>query len=140
MYEDAPAGFLRGLGSFTIDAALLTAMYVATIAAWAISSAGVLPDTPSHLDTVYAASLESDPNLFPLTCLGYLVACWTPVFGRRSVGMRFTGLRMVRSPALEVPASGLAGKQNGRRITPAAVVRTSVEEDKSYEYVPRQIR
>jgi hypothetical protein len=37
------------------------------------------------------------------------------------------------------PRDPIAGKQNGRRITPAAVVRTSVEEDKSCEYVPCRV-
>ncbi|MDQ6873191.1 MAG: hypothetical protein M3037_14505 [Gemmatimonadota bacterium] len=39
------------------------------------------------------SALDSDPNVLPLTWVGYIVAAWTSVFGRRSLGTRFICLR-----------------------------------------------
>ena len=57
----------------------------------------MLPDTPSHVIALVDAGEDVDPSLLPLILLAYLVASWTPLLGRRSIGMRLAGIQTVRA-------------------------------------------
>src|SRR5207247_8497068 len=89
----------------------------------------------NDLNARASKSFDPGPDLFsqgPTSQVSSALVGLTAVFGMG------TGV----TPPLQGPRRQLyqrdrrSGKQNGRRITPAAVVRTSVEEDKSCECVP----
>ena len=98
MNDIACATFPRRLGAFVVDAVIVIALGSAVLAVAAVTAAGVLPDTPSHVIALLDAGENVDPNLPPLILLAYLVASWTRLLGHRSIGMRVAGIQTVRAP------------------------------------------
>ncbi len=97
MNDVARAGFLRRLGAFAVDLVVVTALGIAVMVVVVVVRVGVLPETASHASALFDAVDTVDPNVLPLVLLAYLVASWTPLLGRRSIGMRLAGIETVRA-------------------------------------------
>jgi uncharacterized RDD family membrane protein YckC len=89
------AGFARRLAAFAVDACIVFGLSVAFLAASIIHAVGRLPVSARELDLAFSAL---DDRLFfeyaPL--IAYVVWSWTPLSGRRSLGKRAFGLRVIR--------------------------------------------
>jgi uncharacterized RDD family membrane protein YckC len=86
---------IRRLAAFTIDAGLVLVVSVALMMAWVIHVVGRTPVTA--LDWDRAMSTIGDLTLVQyIPLIAYVVWSWTPLSGRRSLGKRALGLRVVR--------------------------------------------
>jgi uncharacterized RDD family membrane protein YckC len=112
------AGFLRRLGAVVIDAIVAFVLAVAFFLVWDDPGVSWHARDAGRGRCCARRGPAGDTEFIVEAWLAYVVASWTPLLGRRSVGMRQLGTWVVR----EVPAP--RAKQNGRRILhPAAVVR-----------------
>ena len=97
MNDAACASFLRRLGAFVVDVVVVTLLAAAILLAESAVAVGILPDTPPHLIAIVDAADRVDPGILPMVMLAYLVASWTPLLGRRSIGARAAGIETVRA-------------------------------------------
>jgi uncharacterized RDD family membrane protein YckC len=89
---DAPV--LRRLAAFAIDAAITLGLSVAVLCAWVIHVVGRVPI--SEIERQRAVSALEDLTLAQyLPVLAYVFWSWTPLSGRRSLGKRVLGLRVI---------------------------------------------
>ena len=89
------ASFSRRLAAFAIDVGIVLGVSVALMAAWIIQAVGRIPVSQSDWETAF--SVLDDLTLTQyIPLLVYVVWSWTPLSGRRSVGKRAMGLRVVR--------------------------------------------
>jgi uncharacterized RDD family membrane protein YckC len=96
MNDDAPATFLRRLAALLIDAVVVIALASAFWVLWAMSVLGGPPETLSEIAVLaYTAQLML-PSLLAWTVILYPIVSATPILGRRSVGMRQVGIKVVR--------------------------------------------
>jgi len=97
MNEMIRAGFLRRLAAFTID--MLTVLTISSLlfGAWGIRSFGV-PETGEEYGALVEAGADVAVLLMFGGWFGYVVLSWTPLLGRRTVGMRQMGIRIIRDP------------------------------------------
>ena len=98
MNEMVRAGFLRRLAAFVIDALTVFTLSSLLFGAWGIRLLGGMPETGEQ----FGVLVEAGANVIDLLMTGvwmvYLLLSWTPVLGRRSVGMRQMGIQIVRDP------------------------------------------
>ena len=96
MSEDVVnATVLRRLGAFLIDGALVLGLTVTMMAAWVIHVIGRVPVSEAELRS--AVTVLEDMTLTQyIPPVAYVVWSWTPLSGRRSLGKRALGLRVVR--------------------------------------------
>ena len=93
--QGAHATVLRRLAAFAIDAAITLGLSVALMAAWVIHVVGRVP--VSEIEWVRALAVLEDLTLVQyVPILAYVVWSWTPLAGRRSLGKRALGLRVIR--------------------------------------------
>jgi hypothetical protein len=92
------AGFLRRSGAVLIDVGVIFVLATILFAIWATRALGGLPETPAEFAAVMEAGQSVIPDLFVYACVAYIVASWTPLLGRRSIGMRQFGIVVVRDP------------------------------------------
>ena len=91
-----PAGFFRRLAAFVIDTLAVLMLAMALFLVWVISELGGLPETPAESAIVLEASRLVMPGFIAKAMLIYAIASFTPLLGRRSVGMRQLGISVVR--------------------------------------------
>ena len=89
------AGVLRRLAAFAIDAVPVLVVSVALMMAWVIHSVGRTPVTALDWDRAMS-TLEELILVQYIPLIAYVVWSWTPLSGRRSLGKRALGLRVVR--------------------------------------------
>jgi uncharacterized RDD family membrane protein YckC len=95
MNDETDATFPRRLAAFVIDVAIVMGLSIALMCAWVIRELGRVP--VSDDDWLRALAVLEDLAFLqygPL--LVYVVWSWTPLSGRRSLGKRALGLRVVR--------------------------------------------
>jgi hypothetical protein len=90
------AGFLRRLGAVVVDAIVIFVLTTAVFWIWATRELGALPQTPAELGWLVDAGQVVAPAFLLATGIVYMVACWTPLLGRRSIGMRQFGIIVAR--------------------------------------------
>ncbi len=92
------AGFLRRLAAFAID--MLTVLTISSLlfGAWGIRTLGGVPETGEQYGTLVEAGADVAVLLMFGSWFGYVVLSWTPLLGRRTVGMRQMGIRIIRDP------------------------------------------
>ena len=89
------ASFSRRLAAFAIDAGIVLGLSAAVMAAWIIHAVGRVPVAQSDWETALSA-LDDLPLTQYIPLLAYVAWSWTPLSGRRSVGKRAMGLRVVQ--------------------------------------------
>ena len=100
MFDDmndqvAHATFLRRLAAFALDAAIVVGLSVAVMSFWVVRAVGRIP--VSEVDWGRAMSALEDLTLVQyVPFVAYVVWSWTPLAGRRSLGKRAHGLRVIR--------------------------------------------
>ena len=95
MSEFVPAGFFRRLAAFVIDTLAVLMLAMALFLVWVISELGGLPETAESAIVLEASRLVM-PGFIAKAMLIYAIASFTPLLGRRSVGMRQLGISVVR--------------------------------------------
>jgi uncharacterized RDD family membrane protein YckC len=94
-HELTHATVLRRLAAFAIDAAIVLGRSVAAMSAWVIHDVGRVP--VSEIDWQRAMAVLDDLTVIQYVPLvAYVVWSWTPLAGRRSLGKRALGLRVIR--------------------------------------------
>jgi uncharacterized RDD family membrane protein YckC len=89
------ATVLRRLGAFAIDGAIVLGLTVTVMAAWVIHVVGRVPVSETEVER--AMSVLDDMTLTQyIPLVAYVVWSWTPSSGRRSLGKRALGLRVIR--------------------------------------------
>ena len=98
MNEMVCAGFLRRLAAFLIDALTVFTISGVLVSAWGIRMLNGVPETGEQ----FGALIEAEADVADLLMFGvwlvYMTLSWTPILGRRSVGMRQMGIQIVRDP------------------------------------------
>jgi uncharacterized RDD family membrane protein YckC len=93
--QGAHATVLHRFAAFAIDAAITLGLSVALMAAWVIHVVGRVP--VSEIEWGRALAALDDLTLVQYApILAYVVWSWTPLAGRRSLGKRALGLRVIR--------------------------------------------
>ena len=90
------AGFLRRLGALVVDAIVVFVLTTAVFWIWATRELGGLPQSPTELGWLIDAGQVVAPTFLFATGFVYVVACWTPLLGRRTVGIRQIGIVVAR--------------------------------------------
>ena len=93
--EQRLPGVHQRLGASLID--LIITGFIANLLffTWGAEVMGGLPETAADLADLLDAGAQLAP-LFLLTAwVGLAVLSWTPILGRRSIGMRTLGIRLV---------------------------------------------
>lgn len=98
MNEMIAASFLRRLLAFLIDAMTLSTIWSFLYGAWALRTFGFVPATAEQFGAIMDAGIDVLPNLIVGGWIGYVALSWTPILGRRTVGMRQMGIQIVRDP------------------------------------------
>ena len=90
------ASFVRRFAAFTIDVFVVFGLVVLMTAALIVRALGHVPASVVDWAGAEAAldDVETIQLLAPL--LGYVVWSWSPLAGRRSLGKRALGLRVIR--------------------------------------------
>jgi len=90
------ATFLRRLAAFLIDTGVVIFLGSAYFAVWASFELGGLPETPLELAMFAAVGQVVVPSFLAEALIAYAVLSFTPILGRRTIGMRQAGIRVVR--------------------------------------------
>jgi uncharacterized RDD family membrane protein YckC len=108
---DAPV--VRRLAAFAIDAAITLGLSVAVLSAWVIHVVGRVP--VSEIEWQRAVSGLEDLTLAQyLPVLAYVFWSWTPLSGRRSLGKRVLGLRVIHDWTHKSPPTEGGLMRDGR--------------------------
>ena len=94
------ATFLRRLGALLIDAAVVLFLGAMYFTAWAFATLGGVPETASEYTTALEAGEALTPSFLAEALAAYVILSLTPILGRRTVGMRQVGIRVVRDRQL----------------------------------------
>jgi uncharacterized RDD family membrane protein YckC len=96
MDDVVDASFARRLAAFAIDACVVLVLVTLLTATLVVRALGHVP--ASAVDWANADTALDDVETIQLLAplLGYVVWSWSPLAGRRSVGKRALGLRVVR--------------------------------------------
>ncbi len=96
MDDVVDATFARRLAAFAIDAFVVIGLFVLLTVALVVRALGHMPASVVDVARADAAldDVEAIQLLAPL--LGYVVWSWSPLAGRRSLGKRALGLRVIR--------------------------------------------
>ena len=96
MDEVDDASFARRLGAFAIDVFVVVGLMVLLTAALIVRALGHVPASVTDWARAEAVldGVETIQLLAPV--LGYVVWSWSPLAGRRSLGKRALGLRVIR--------------------------------------------
>jgi uncharacterized RDD family membrane protein YckC len=96
MDDVVDANFARRLAAFAIDVFVVIGLGVLLTAALIVHALGHLP--ASVVDWARADAALDDVEMIQLLAplLGYVVWSWSPLAGRRSLGKRALGLRVIR--------------------------------------------
>jgi uncharacterized RDD family membrane protein YckC len=96
MNEDERATFLRRLAAFLIDAGVVLFLGTGFLSAWIIAELGGVPQTADDYAAMFEVAPLVGPDFLNLALILYAVLSFTPILGRRTVGMRQVGIRVVR--------------------------------------------
>ncbi len=96
MDDVVDASFARRLAAFAIDVLVVVGLVMLLTAALIVRALGHVP--ASVVDWVRADAALDDVETIRLLAplLGYVVWSWSPLAGRRSLGKRALGLRVIR--------------------------------------------
>ena len=90
------ATFLRRLAAFAMDIVVVLVLSGAYFVVWASIELGGLPETGAEIAVVVETAPLVMPSFVAEALLVYAVLSFTPILGRRTVGMRQLGIRVVR--------------------------------------------
>ena len=96
MNEYERATFLRRLAAFLIDTGVVIFLGSAYFAVWASFELGGPPETASDFAAVFEVGRIVVPSFLAEALIAYAVLSFTPILGRRTIGMRQAGIRVVR--------------------------------------------
>ena len=96
MNDHERATFLRRLAAFLIDTGVVLFLGSAYFAVWASFELGGPPETPSEFAAVVEIGRLAIPGFLAEALIAYAVLSFTPILGRRTIGMRQLGIRVVR--------------------------------------------
>jgi uncharacterized RDD family membrane protein YckC len=94
MDDVVDANFARRLAAFAIDVSVVIGLGMLLTAALIVHALGHVP--ASVVDWARAdAALDDQEMIQLLAPLGYVIWSWSPLAGRRSLGKRALGLRVI---------------------------------------------
>ena len=90
------ATFVRRLAALAFDIVVVLVLAGTYFVVWASAELGGLPETGSEIAAVAETAPLVMPSFVAQALLVYAVLSFTPLLGRRTVGMRHVGIRVVR--------------------------------------------
>ena len=96
MNDHERATFLRRLAALLIDTGVVLFLGSVYFGVWASFELGGLPETPLEFAAIFAVGQLVVPGFQAQALIAYVFLSFTPILGRRTIGMRQVGISVVR--------------------------------------------